>query len=151
MEIDMDVKIDLDMESEISKIISNIKHKEVRTLAEIRETNMQAVEEAYSDFMEFEQNHQNKEEVKTKLDMYEFVPYEHLTGGDYVRYIDKKFFFNMKLDNGGKILSIRKDKMLLWSIKKKRVWIGLDNYIFRRLTEEDFAKIKLVELIGRNM
>ena len=57
----------------------------------------------------------------------------------------------MKLDNGGKILSIRKDKMLLWSIKKKRVWIGLDNYIFRRLTEEDFAKIKLVELIGRNM
>lgn len=151
MEIDMDVKIDLDMESEISKIISNIKHKEVRTLAEIRETNMQAVEEAYDDFMEFEQNHQNKEEVKTKLDMYEFVPYEHLTGGDYVRYIDKKFFFNMKLDNGGKILSIRKDKMLLWSIKKKRVWIGLDNYIFRRLTEEDFAKIKLVELIGRNM
>ena len=151
MEIDMDVKIDLDMESEISKIISNIKHKEVRTLAEIRETNMQAVEEAYSDFMEFEQNHQNKEEVKTKLDMYEFVPYEHLTGGDYVRYIDKKFFFNMKLDNGGKILSIRNDKMLLWSIKKKRVWIGLDNYIFRRLTEEDFAKIKLVELIGRNM
>ena len=151
MEIDMDVKIDLDMESEISKIISNIKHKEVRTLSEIRETNMQAVEEAYSEFMEFEQNHQNKEEVKTKLDMYEFVPYEHLTGGDYVRYIDKKFFFNMKLDNGGKILSIRKDKMLLWSIKKKRVWIGLDNYIFRRLTEEDFAKIKLVELIGRNM
>ena len=151
MEIDMDVKIDLDMESEISKIISNIKHKEVRTLAEIRETNMQAVEEAYDDFMEFEQNHQNKEEVKTKLDMYEFVPYEHLTGGDYVRYIDKKFFFNMKLDNGGKILSIRNDKMLLWSIKKKRVWIGLDNYIFRRLTEEDFAKIKLVELIGRNM
>jgi hypothetical protein len=151
MDIDMDIKIDLDMESEISKIISNIKHKEVRSLAEIRKTNMQAVEEAYAEFMEFEQNHYNKEEVKTKLAMYEFVPYEHLTGGDYVRYIDKKFFFNMKLDNGGKILSIRKDKMLLWSIKKKRVWIGLDNYIFRRLTEEDFAKIKLVELIGRNM
>ena len=151
MDIDMDINIDMDMDAEISKIISNIKHKEVRTLSEIRETNLYAIEEAYADFMEFEQNHKNKELVKTKLNFYEFIPYEYLTGGDYIRYIDKKYFFNMKLDNGGKILSMRKDKMLIWSIKQKRVWVGLDNYIFRKLTEEDFAKIKLVELIGSNM
>lgn len=141
----------MDMDKEIEKILSSIKHKEVRSLKEIREINYQAIDDAYCEFMEFEQNHLNKKEVKQKLDMYEFIPYEYLNVGDYIRFFDKRFFFNMKLHNGGKILSIRNDRLLIWAINKRRLWVKFDNYIFRKLTEEDFAKIKLIELIGKNI
>ena len=139
------------MDAEIAKILSNIKHKEIRTLDEIREINAIAIDEAYIEFIDFEQNHKNKEQVINKLDMYEFIEYEFLNVGDYIRFFDKQFFFNMKLDNGGRILSIRKDKLLIWGINKRRKWVKFDNFIFRKLDEEDFAKIKLIELIGSNI
>ena len=91
------------MDAEIAKILSNIKHKEIRTLEEIREINAIAIDEAYIEFMDFEQNHKNKELVINKLDMYEFIEYEFLNVGDYIRFFDKQIFFNMKLDNGGRI------------------------------------------------
>ena len=43
--------------------------------------------------MEFEANVKNYNQIKDtdKLDMYEFVDYEFLQFGDYIRFFDKKY------------------------------------------------------------
>ena len=141
------------MEYEIQNILNNIKKREIRTLDEIREQNRLAIDMAYEPFMEFEANIKNYNQIKDtdKLDMYEFVDYEFLQFGDYIRFFDKKFFFNMKLHPGGVVKATRDDKLLIYTFKNGFEWIQYDNYIFRKLNEEDMAKIKLIELIGEKL
>lgn len=139
------------METEIQNIINSIKKRDIRTNEEIKEINYNAVIEAYKPYLKFSQNRENLAETLKKLDEYEFIDYEHLRHGDYIRYIDKKYFFNMKLHNGGKVVKLKDDKLLMITIQRQFEWITYDNYIFKKLSEEDNAKMKLIELIGDNL
>ena len=138
------------MEVEIQNILNNIKKKEIRTLEEIRKQNKEVILAAYEPFFEFEANIKNYNEIKktNKLDYYEYVEYDLLSYGDYIRFFDKTYFFNMKLHAGGKVISVRDDKLLIRTPSGSMIWIRFDNYIFRHLDSEDLAKIKLVELIN---
>ena len=57
----------------------------------------------------------------------------------------------MKLHNGGKVVKLKDDKLLMITIQRQFEWITYDNYIFKKLSEEDNAKMKLIELIGDNL
>ena len=57
----------------------------------------------------------------------------------------------MKLHPGGIVKATRDDKLLIYTFKNGYEWIQYDNYIFRKLNEEDMAKIKLIELIGEKL
>lgn len=140
------------MEEEIEKILSKIEHKDIRTFNEIEENLEIGVNKAYQKFMVFEKNHQNKLNslAKLKENKYEYVTQKKAVPGDYVRFLDKTYFFDLTLHKGGFIVK-KKDHLTQIKCGFRRLkWVSNKEF-FRKLSNQDMVKITLIETINKNL
>ena len=87
----------MNIDDEIEKIISNIKENEYDSLNDIEELRSLAIDKVFSNFMRYEKNIQNKLAAEKELQSYEFIDVDDLQKGDFVRYFNFRFFFDLKL------------------------------------------------------
>jgi len=137
------------MSSETEKIehyIKNIKQTEIKTFAQIKELCKEAVDDIFSDFINYPRNAENKEEALEKLQDYQLIKYSDLYKGDFVAYFNKKEFWNIKLITG-KVVGMNKHGHYSVKIGNNRTVYVLPEYIFRKLTDEERFKLQLIEAV----
>ena len=154
MEIDLlqsggETDIDSEIEEEIHKILSNIKHNEVdyESLSDIEELRSMAIDKLFSSYMVYEANIKNKQKAIDELAGYKFVDVEDLKIGEYVRYFNLRRFFDLKLCRGGTVINVDFEgtgNILLCAsngIKKIK-----PNMFFTRIKSEELIRMKLLQI-----
>ena len=130
----------------IENIIKNISKTEIKTLAQIKELNREAVDDIFSDFIDYPRNNDNKEEALEKLADYQLIKYSDLYKGDDVAYLNKKEFWNIKLITG-RVIGMNKNGHYSVKISCNKTVYVLPEYIFRKLTDDEKFKLQLIEAV----
>ena len=130
----------------IENIIKNISKTEIKTLAQIKELNREAVDDIFSDFIDYPRNNDNKEEALEKLSDYQLIKYSDLYKGDDVAYLNKKEFWNIKLITG-RVIGMNKNGHYSVKISCNKTVYVLPEYIFRKLTDDEKFKLQLIEAV----
>ena len=130
----------------IENIIKNISKTEIKTLAQIKELNKEAVDDIFDDFIDYPRNNDNKEEAIEKLADYQLIKYSDLYKGDNVAYFNKKEFWNIKLMTGT-VVGMNKNGHYSVKIAYNKTVYVLPEYIFRKLSDEEKFKLQLIEAV----
>jgi hypothetical protein len=130
----------------IENIIKNISKTEIKTFAQIKELNREAVEDIFSDFIDYPRNNDNKEEALEKLADYQLIKYSDLYKGDNVAYLNKKEFWNIKIITG-RVIGMNKNGHYSVKIGYNKTVYVLPEYIFRKLTDDEKFKLQLIEAV----
>lgn len=137
----------MNINDEIDKIISNIKENEYDSLNDIEELRSLAIDKVFSNFMRYEKNIQNKLSAQKELQSYEFVDVDDLQKGDFIRYFNFRFFFDLGLVIGGTVLNTNFKKsgdiLILAPYGVKRI---KPNIFFKRIKTDDLFKMKLIQI-----
>jgi len=143
------------MEQEIEKILASIEHKELSSIKSYEEINYirnTVLDDVFNDFMDYPKNGDNREEYKRilKEDECMYIDYKELEKNDEIYYLDYFVFYNIKLVRA-RVTSVYEDRGYLnVCIDSEEAYrsIKLDSIIFKVLSDEDKAKISLVEIIN---
>tara|TARA_Y100000389_G_C17432538_1_gene503583 strand:+ start:498 stop:920 length:423 start_codon:yes stop_codon:yes gene_type:complete len=130
----------------ITDIIKNISKTEIRTLTQIQELNSEALHDIFKEFEGYPRNSENKMDILEELKEYQLIPYSNLYKGDHVAYCKTKQFWNIKLEKG-KVVGQNKHGYYSVRMSPEKVVYVLPEYIFRKLSEEEKFKIKLIETV----
>ena len=130
----------------IENIIKNISKTEIKTLAQIKELNKEAVDDIFDDFIGYPRNSDNKDEALEKLVDYQLIKYSDLYKGDNVAYLNKKEFWNIKLMTGT-VVGMNKNGHYSVKISYNKTVYVLPEYIFRKLTDDEKFKLQLIEAV----
>lgn len=137
----------MNIDDEIEKILSNIRENEYDSLDDIEELRQMAVDKVFSNFMRYEKNLLNKEKAIEELKNFEFVDINDLKKGDYVRYFNLRWFFDLKLVIGGTIINPNLngtgDVLIMTPYTLKRI---KPNIFFKRIKSDDLIKMKLIQI-----
>jgi len=137
----------MNIDDEIEKIISNIKENEYDTLNDIEELRNLAIDKVFSNFMNYEKNIQNKIIAEKELQSFEFIDVDDLQKGDFIRYFNLRFFFDLKLVIGGTVLNTNfknsGDILIMAPYGVKRI---KPNIFFKRIKTDDLFKMKLIQI-----
>lgn len=138
----------MDIEKEIDEILESIQPNEVRTFEEI-ESNLQiGLDRSYENYLCFEKNLKNKILMREKLKNYEYIEKHQVKPSDYVKFVDKRFFFDMVLSNG-LVLKVNDENILIKTYSKFKPLRSITNkHLFRKLTNNELLKITLIETIN---
>ena len=138
------------IDDQISNILKNITTKEIRTRKEIKQKNLEAVDNIYDKYLMYPENRNNRDEALHELKDYELVNRNQIQKNDKIIYFRTKWFYNIKYDKGRAIKLLSRDRV---SIKSKLLGTSVrlvTNYYFRKLTEADLVKISLIEAVFDN-
>ena len=134
------------MENEISKILESIKDVYIPSFEEIDSKNKDIIDEIFDKYLIYKQNISNKQEAIKLIEGYQYITFRNIDEGDYIKYFDTKYFYDVVIKNGGFVIK-KENKNLV--IKNKRIFkLKKDTVFFRKLTDEDKAKITLNEIIN---
>jgi len=134
------------MENEISKILESIKDVYIPSFQEIEMKNNDIINEIFDKHLFYKQNDSNKQEAINLIQGYQYITFRNIDEGDYIKYFDNKYFYDVIIKNGGFV--IKKDENNL-VIKNKNIFkLKKDSVFFRKLTDEDKAKITLNEIVN---
>ena len=134
------------MENEISKILESIKDVYIPSFEEIESKNKDIIDEIFDKYLIYKQNISNKQEALKLIEGYQYITFRNIDEGDYIKYFDTKYFYDVVIKNGGFVIK-KENKNLV--IKNKRIFkLKKDTVFFRKLTDEDKAKITLNEIIN---
>jgi len=137
----------MDYETEINDILNNISNDECVPLNLIQNNREKAVSIIYDKFMNLPKNKDNLVESQEILQNYEYIDdINNLKPNDKFRYISTRFFYDLKVSpvvsfikcDYGKIHF--RNGLYLKSVKN-------NVHIFKLMSEETMAKMKLIELI----
>lgn len=138
----------MDIEKEIDEILESIQPNEVRTFEEIESELQIGLDRSYENFLCFEKNLKNKILMRERLKNYEYIEKQEVKPGDYVKFVDKRFFFDMILSNG-LVLKVNNDNILIKTYSKFKPLRNITNkHLFRKLTNNELLKITLIETIN---
>lgn len=134
-------------DSLVNEILQDIQNNKIRTKEEIQQEIKLKLYEVYKPFLSFETNQDNFKETYDKLDGYKYVRVSELEEGRYIRFLNTKFFYDIKLQKGGFINSINKKKKLISLINgNKIIKIFYPSItIFMKLNESDRVKQLILE------
>lgn len=140
------------MDSELVQyILKNRQENKLFSKKEIQEEIKISVVDVYRDFIEFEVNKTNIYETLEKLEDYKYIKsIKELDKGDYIRFLNTKHFYDIKLNLGGFIENIEKN---LISIVNKNKYYKIkfkNNTIFKKFTEEDLVKLEIIDILEKN-
>ena len=135
------------MEIQIDELLKNLKNTYIPSLKEIEEENINLINNIYSNYLMYTQNHENKKIALINLKNCHSIDFVKIKLGDYVKYISKKYFYDIELKSGGFVM--KKNKASLMLKNNLGVFTVKSNTnFFRKLTNEELAKIKLIETIN---
>ena len=134
-------------DSLVNEILQDIQNNKIRTKEELQQEIKLKIYEVYKPFLSFETNQDNFKETYDKLDGYKYVTVSELEEGRYIRFLNTKFFYDIKLQKGGFINSINKKKKLISLINgNKIIKIFYPSVtIFMKLNESDRVKQLILE------
>ena len=134
-------------DSLVNEILQDIQNNKIRTKEELQQEIKLKLYEVYKPFLSFETNQDNFKETYDKLDGYKYVTVSELEEGRYIRFLNTKFFYDIKLQKGGFINSINKKKKLISLINgNKIIKIFYPSItIFMKLNESDRVKQLILE------
>lgn len=144
------------MEKEIENILASIEERDlskIKSLDEIKYIRKCALYDALIDFIDYEKNKNKYDEFQTIInnEECEYILAGDLRKNDIVFYLDYYIFYDIKLvkaritsvDIAKECVNICIDDEELY---KK---IKIDSVFFKKLSDEDKAKISLVEIINQ--
>lgn len=143
------------MDSELVQyILKNRKGNQGNKLlsrGEIQEEVKESVIDVYREYIEFENNKTNIYETLEKLNNYKFVKrVVDLEKGDYVRFLNTKHFYDIKLNVGGFIENIDNNLLSIINNNKYYKIKFNNNTIYKKFTEEDLVKLEIIDILEKN-
>jgi hypothetical protein len=136
------------IEQEIQNILNNITETEYKSFDETNELKNMIIDKVYSDFMNYEINYENKETSKKLLSDYEFVDFDEINTGDYLKYFNIRAFYNLKLVDAGVVLRKYDDGKILFK-KQFRFNKIKPNFFFRKINKDTLVKMKLLDIVNK--
>ena len=131
----------------VQEILQDIEKQKIKTKEEVKEEIKLKLYELYKPFLKFESNQDNFGETYEKLQGYQYMEANNLDEGDYIRYLNPKYFYDIKLMKGGFISDINKLKKQIVIVNGNKV-IKLAYpklLIFKKLDDGDIIKQKIIE------
>tara|TARA_Y100000590_G_C15587420_1_gene964672 strand:+ start:401 stop:850 length:450 start_codon:yes stop_codon:yes gene_type:complete len=127
-------------------ILQDLQNEKIKTPEEIDMELKQKIYEVFQPFLNFPQNKDNFAEVYQRLKGYEYVKPNEIEEGDYVRYLNPKYFYDIQLMKGGFVSDITKKKRQITLVNGNRVikifYPKLT--LFRKLDSGDIIKQKII-------
>lgn len=140
------------MDSElVQNILKNRRENKLQSKEEITNDIQVVVYQVYRDVINYESNKINLQNTLEKLQNYKYCKeILDLKKGDYIRYLNSKYFYDIKLNLGGFVENIQ-GNLINVLVNNKFYKIRYDkNEIFIRLKDEDLLKLEIVELLEKN-
>lgn len=127
-------------------ILQDLQSEKIKTVEEINMELKQKIYEVFQPFLNFTQNKDNFSEVYQRLKGYEYVKPNEIKEGDYVRYLNPKYFYDIQLMKGGFVSYITKNKKQITLVNGNRVIkiVYPKLTLFRKLNSEDIIKQKII-------
>ena len=136
------------MEDEISRIIEASKNQYIPSLKEINDETKQIINFLFEKYLNYQQNTINKKEAYKILEHYHPIEFKDISKGDFIKYFNDKYFYDVGIKGGGFVVKKNK-KMILLKMPLKFITIKSSNNFFRKLTQEELAKIKIMETLKK--
>ena len=141
------------MDTEIVQyILQNRRENKLLSKVEIEDVKKKQVVDIYGKFIDFETNKYNIYQTLDKLQNYKYCNIQDLNKGNYIRYLNDKYFYDIKLNLGGFIENINYKKGLITIVNKNKYYKMKfsENIIFVKLTEDDLLKLNIIEILEKN-
>tara|TARA_Y100000591_G_scaffold332999_1_gene372992 strand:+ start:3800 stop:4228 length:429 start_codon:yes stop_codon:yes gene_type:complete len=138
-------------ELEIQKILDEIDYTKYKSLSESQKETECAIRLIYEPFLRYPNNSENMELAKEEINDYEYVRnIDDIKVGNKVKYLTKRYFFNMKLSDEMTVTS--KSRFYItghFGLYVNRCKIS-NTHFFKKINEDKLIKMKLVELINND-
>lgn len=138
------------MEDELIRdILIDIKENKLKTINEINEEKDIILNNIYNKFIYFKNNKNNKIETKKGLDGYKYIKLNELYTGDYIKYLNDKYFYDITLSRGGFVTNINNNMI---EILNNNIYfkLNINNYIiFKKITKDECVKLLILENLGK--
>ena len=136
------------MEDEINRILETSKNQYIRTLTEINNETNQLINFLFEKYLNYKQNITNKNEAYQLLETYHPIEFKDISNGDFIKYFDNKYFYDVNIKGGGFVVKKNKKNILI-KMPIKYITIRSSGKFFRKLTQEEMAKIKIMETLKK--
>jgi|TARA_B110001469_G_scaffold55268_1_gene53373 hypothetical protein len=136
----------MDEEEFVAQILKDRVENKLSSKKEIQILNDNILVEIYSNYMKYNKNEENLVKSRARLQDYYFSN-NNFSKGDYVTYINGKYFYDLRIHKGGFVREIN-DEMLrlvngnsIWSININKV------RIFTKLNKEQKLKLIIIDTL----
>ena len=130
----------------VLEILHDIETQKIKSKEELQQELKLKLYEVYKPFLNFSSNQDNFSTTFQKLQGYQFIEASNLIEGDYIRYLNPKYFYDIQLMKGGFVSAhnLKKKQITLVNGNKviKIFYTGL--CLFRKLDEGDIIKQKIL-------
>ena len=134
----------MDEEEFVNQILRDRIDNKLSSRKEIEELNDKILFDIYRNYMNYEQNKENLINSRKKLKDY-YYSNNNFTPGEYVKYINTKYFYDLKIHKGGFIRSI--DGNMIRLVNGNNFW-SVDftkTKLFTKLNQEQLIKLIIIE------
>lgn len=134
----------MDEEDFVNQILRDRIDNKLSSRKEIEELNDKILFDIYRNYMNYEQNKENLINSRKKLKDY-YYSNNNFTLGEYVKYINTKYFYDLKIHKGGFIRSI--DGNMIRLVNGNNFW-SVDftkTKLFTKLNQEQLIKLIIIE------
>jgi len=142
--------MDIDL---VKNILHNRREGKIMSKSKIEEEIKDNVLEIYREFIDFEENKNNLLESLEKLKNYKYCSkIEDINKGNYIRYINQKYFYNIKLCKGGFVKDIdlcNNFVMLINGNRHYKIKFS-DKSFYIKMDKDELIKLDIVDLIDKN-
>ena len=138
------------MEDELIKeILLDIKKNKLKTKKEIDEEKKIILNNIYDKFMYYEINKTNKKNTYDNLKGYKYINYKDLNDGDYIKFLNEKYFYNITINKGGFISNINDDFVeIINNNNYNKIKID-ENIFFKKIEKDEEVKLMILENISK--
>jgi len=139
----------MDEEAFVNQILKDRIENKLSSRKEIEEVNDKILFDIYRNYMNYEKNKENLINSREKLKDY-YYSNNNFSSGEYVKYINTKYFYDLKIHKGGFIRDIEGDMVRLvngknfWSVNMKKT------KLFTKLNQEQLIKLIIIETFEDN-
>ena len=134
----------MDEEEFVASILKDRVENKLSSSKEIHELNDRILVDIYSNYMNYEKNKENLVSAREKLKEY-YYSNNNFSKGEYVTYINPKYFYDLRIHKGGFVTSIEGNILRL--VNGRSVW-GVDMKkirIFTKLNEDQKLKLIIID------
>ena len=134
----------MDEEEFVANILKDRVENKLSSSKEIYELNDKILVDIYSNYMNYDKNKEHLISAREKLKEYYFSN-NNFSKGEYVTYINPKYFYDLRIHKGGFITSIEDNMLRL--VNGRSVW-GVDMKkirIFTKLNKEQKLKLIIID------
>ena len=134
----------MDEEEFVAGILKDRVENKLSSSKEIHELNDKILVDIYSNYVNYDKNKENLISAREKLKEY-YYSNNNFSKGEYVTYINPKYFYDLRIHKGGFITSIEDNMLRL--VNGRSVW-GVDMKkirIFTKLNKEQKLKLIIID------